>query len=372
MSLREHGAILAAWRAAGRDVAVATVTATWGSAPRPVGSTMVVAAPSEPGAFPDFEGSVSGGCVEAAVIDAAQEVLSGGAARLLRFGVSDAEARAVGLACGGRIEAWLEPLDERADRRLWREAAITGYGARRLLVHEGSFEVPAGRARTVAREAGGRVFAGTLGSAAMDAAADVLLGRHPVSDPPPAASPPEERAFPDATEQAGEALADLRFQILHDEASGPLILVGAGHIAQHLAPIASRLGFEVVVVDPRAAFLAAARFPNSRTVHAWPDRDTLRDTGLAEGAYVVTLAHDPKIDDLALRAALSAGARYVGALGSRASHAERIERLRGAGVGEAALAKIRGPVGLDIGARTAAEIALAISAELIAVRRGAR
>lgn len=149
-----------------------------------------------------------------------------------------------------------------------------------------------------------------------------------------------------------------------------LILVGAVHIAQALAPMAGLLGLEVIVVDPRRSFASNERFPGMRLMTEWPDEalDALRlDTRTA----VVTLTHDPKLDDPALDRALKSDAFYIGALGSRKTHAKRLDRLREMGHGEDALARIRGPVGLNIGAVTAPEIALSVLAQIVAVRRGA-
>jgi xanthine dehydrogenase accessory factor len=188
---------------------------------------------------------------------------------------------------------------------------------------------------------------------------------------------------------APEALADAAARVLArdqaellDSADGPvflephnpprvLVLVGAVHIAQPLAAMAGQAGFAVTIVDPRAAFATEARFPGHRLVVEWPDR-ALRDLGLDARAAVVTLTHDPKLDDPALLTALASPAFYVGCLGSRKTHASRLSRLKEAGVDEAALARLRGPVGLPIGATSPAEIAVSIVAEIIAALRGAR
>lgn len=350
MSLRALREEVAGWRREGRPVALATVAKTWGSAPCPVGSVLAVAAPAEEDGLPGLAGAVSGGCVEAAVIEAALGVLAGAPPRLLRFGVRDETARAQGLACGGTIEVWLEPMDERADRRLWWRAADEGRVLRRLVLLEDGGDASPGAARASMREDEGWRSAGSLGTPELDAAADRLL---------------------EGEASGSVRLAGVRALLLHEASRGPLILVGAGQIAQHLVAFAGRLDFDVVLVDPRAAFLAEARFPRARRVLAWPTAEALRGAGLGPAASLVALAHDPKIDEPALAAALDAGAAYVGALGSAASHAARLDRLRARGLDEARLARIRGPVGLDIGARTPAEIALAISAELVAARPGA-
>jgi xanthine dehydrogenase accessory factor len=148
-----------------------------------------------------------------------------------------------------------------------------------------------------------------------------------------------------------------------------LILVGAVHIAQALAPLAALAGFDVVIVDPRTAFASAERFPGIATVAEWPD-EALDHLRLDRSTAIVTLTHDPKLDDPALQRALGSDAFYIGALGSRKTHAGRVARLREAGFSEAGIARIRGPVGLAIGAVTAPEIALSIVAEIVAARRG--
>lgn len=194
--------------------------------------------------------------------------------------------------------------------------------------------------------------------------------------------------FPDAAEAASPAVIDAaRAALAADESataeiageawflhvhSPPLRLavVGAVHIAQALVPLAAALGFGVTVIDPRRAFATAERFPGVAVSQDWPDEAMAAFAPDARSA-VVTLTHDPKLDDPALDAALRSQAFYVGALGSRKTHAARLSRLRALGHGEAALARIRGPVGLDIGAETAPEIALSILAEIVAVRRGA-
>jgi xanthine dehydrogenase accessory factor len=142
-----------------------------------------------------------------------------------------------------------------------------------------------------------------------------------------------------------------------------LMVVGAVHIAQQLAPMAASAGYEVLVIDPRGAFASETRFPDVSISAEWPG-EALESAGLDRRCAVVTLSHDPKLDDVALAAALASGAFYIGALGSRKTHAGRIERLRARGFDDAALARIHGPVGLDIGARTPAEIAVSILAQM--------
>jgi len=273
-----------------------------GSAPRGVGAHMAVRADGT------FAGSVSGGCVEAAVIAEAQALMAGGPPRRLEYGISDDKAWSVGLACGGRIGIALAKADTAA------LAAILA---------------------TVAR---GEPAALVL---------DILSGGMTAVTGDSTTGPLDDHRF-------------LR-------AYGPpwrLVLVGAVHIAQALAPMAAAAGYAVTVVDPRAAFATAQRFSGVELICDWPD-EALPALRLDRRTALVVLGHDPRMDDPALTQALEAGCFYVGALGSRRTHAVRLKRLAGRGV-----ERVSGPVGLDIGASNPAEIAVAILAEIIQRRRG--
>ena len=303
-----------AWHEDGRRAALATVVETWGSAPRPVGSQLVV------GGGGEIEGSVSGGCVEGAVVVEALEALEDGQARMLDFGVSDDEAFAVGLACGGRIRVRVDPVGgtlppdllagltrARADRRPVAVVTDTGTGAMRLDGPEG--HAARFRADRSGFEEGGRTFVA-------------------IHNPP------------------------LR-----------MVVVGAVHIAQPLVAMARLAGYDPVLIDPRGSFGSEARFPGETILDDWPD-EALAAHGLDARTAVVTLTHDPKLDDPALTLALPSDAFYVGALGSTRTHAKRVERLTAAGVAEDAIARLDAPVGLDIGARSPPEIAIAIMASI--------
>ncbi|MFT3912640.1 MAG: XdhC family protein [Anaeromyxobacteraceae bacterium] len=321
----------AAWRAQGLEVALATVVSTWGSSPRPEGSHLVVNGRGE------LAGSVSGGCVEGAVVTGALAVLAAGRPTRLDFGVTEETALSVGLACGGTIAVWVEPLlPERALAAL--RAALA---AKRPAV----VAIDLGGAGSRLVELDGDGEGGALREAARAALAADRSGVW---------EGPEGPAF-------------LRVYAPPVR----LVIVGADHVAQALCALARPLGFEVVVVDPRTAFATEARFPGAELRRAWPD-EALAGVGLDRRTAVVTLSHDPKLDEPALAAALRSEAFYVGALGSRKTLPARRERLRAAGVGAPGLERLRAPVGLAIGARTAAEIALSILAEVVAVRRGAQ
>ena len=327
---------IARWLADGeRDIALATVLTTWGSAPRKAGAKMAFTAGGAA-----ISGSVSGGCVEGAVIEAGGQVLGGGQPCLLRFGVADETAWGVGLACGGTIEVFVERLDVAAYEAARRWVAAGTSGA--LLTAVAGPDEWLGRKAIVE---GGAVVAGSL-APALDA---------------------DTVALADAARHAQRVTVagDIELFIDPIRPAPALVMVGGAHIAVALARLARVLGYRTVVVDPRRAFGSAARFPDvDRLVQAWPDK-ALAENPLTTESAVVTLSHDPKIDDPALRAALSSDAFYVGALGSRKTHAARRQRLAAAGFDEAQLARIHAPIGLDIGADNPEEIALAIMAEVV-------
>ena len=319
----------ALWLATGARVSLATVVETWGSSPRPAGSQLVV---REDG---DFVGSVSGGCVEGAVVERALEVMQRGDAELLSFGVTDEMAWDVGLACGGRVRIHVERLED--------AEALT-----KLLA---------------AREARQpRVWLRWLSAERRELFAPEDL----------------ESLESDLREAAEEALRSDQARSV-ESGAGPifvqplnpplrLVVVGAVHIAQHLAGMATDAGYAVTVVDPRGAFASETRFPGVALSRSWPGA-ALKELGLDARSALVTLSHDPKIDEPALEAGLASEAFYIGSLGSRRTHARRLERLRARGLGDDSLARIHAPVGLDIGARSPAEIAVSILAQLTEVLR---
>jgi len=337
-------ALAARWRREGRAVALAMVVGTWGSSPRPVGSLLAVDQDGH------MLGSVSGGCVEGAVVAAAAAVMANGVAQTLEFGVSDGAAQDVGLACGGRIRVLLLPLEHtpRGDAGGMSLGTIDAIAA------------ALSRNRPL-----------VLATRLADGAQRILETR-----PQSAAVAGPETAQPGhaaLTRAARQALAADRSQAVEIEDTHWLIqvfntplrllVVGAVHIAQVLLPMARLAGYGVTLIDPRTAFATEERFPQTELVHAWPQRafaQLMPDSRTA----VVSLSHDAKLDDPALLAALDSQAFYIGALGSRRTHADRLERLAGAGIEPAGLARIHGPVGLDIGALSPAEIALSIVAEM--------
>jgi xanthine dehydrogenase accessory factor len=315
------------WHRAGRGAAFATVVQTWGSAPRPVGAQLAVSGDAE------IMGSVSGGCVEGAVVAEALEALDDGGARLMEFGVSDDDAFAVGLACGGTIRVLVEPVGAALP-----EAVLSGVvdarAARRPVAVEtalalGATQGPVTRVESVSHR--------ILGYGDAPARFDADRSGFVEDDP-------------------------ARFVAVHNPPLR-LAVVGGVHIAQPLARMAREAGYDVTIIDPREAFASAARFPGETLVHDWPDA-ALERHGLDIRTAVVLLTHDPKLDDAALMAALPSPVFYIGALGSTRTHAKRVERLRAAGVSEERIARIDAPVGLAIGARSPAEIAVATLAQI--------
>lgn len=324
----------------GNDLAMATVLSTWGSAPRKVGAKMVF---SPDGEF--IAGSVSGGCVEGAVIAAGEEVLATGRPQQLHFGVADETAWGVGLACGGTIEVFVERLDTDIYRivREWMAANRTGSVVTIVAGSEGLI----GQKAAIIED---RVVAGSL-SPEPDSDLLNLVA---------AVSTSSRHALDDATE------------VFIDVFSPPpkLIIIGGAHIAVVLAQLAKLMGYKVILVDPRRAFGSQTRFPGvDQLIQAWPDK-ALADIPLNISTALVTLSHDPKIDDPALSSALRSPAFYIGALGSRKTHARRCERLAALGFSKPQLDRIHAPVGLDIGADNPEEIALAIMSQIVAAHRG--
>ena len=310
------------WRAAGDRIAIAAVVATRRSAPRPIGSKLAV---SEGG---ELAGSVSGGCVESEVVEAAHEVLAGGEPRLLTFGISDDLALSVGLPCGGEIDVWVSEPDPE------------------LL----------GRLADVAREERRAVVFTDLDDGTQRL---VLDGDDPVAD--------------DLIRGGHSKVVELQGRRVFANVFGPpprLLVYGAVDTADALCAAARGLGWHTIVADARGRFATRERLPNAHEVIvAWPE-ETLAQVQPDHATAVVVLTHDDKFDIPMLVGTLTTDAYYIGALGSRRNQERRRERLLEAGVDESALDRISGPAGLDIGAHTPAETALSMLAEIMAVRAG--
>jgi xanthine dehydrogenase accessory factor len=327
---KQHDPIEAArrWIDAYGKVALATVASTWGSAPVPVGGQLVVG-PDE-----RFEGSVSGGCVEGDVIAEAAEVMASGRPRLLEFGVAEETAWRAGLPCGGKIKVLLEPLARARDGGYLDRLAAARRARKRLAV-----------------------------------VTNVLTGSRRLFEPGPGLPPEVAQCLATGesrlieTDEGAEAFVQAFLPPVR------VVIAGATNIGQVLAGLARQVGYDVVVVDPRAAFLTEERFAGTRNMTEWPEM-SLRSLGLDARTAVVALTHAAHIDDEALVTALGGECLYIGALGSKRTHAKRIERLKAAGFGENELSRIHAPIGLAIGAKGPAEIAVSILAEIIKTARG--
>jgi xanthine dehydrogenase accessory factor len=309
-------------------VALATVVDVKRSAPRPPGAKMAI---SERG---DVTGAVSGGCVEGAVVEAAREVLEGAPPRLVRYGIADEEAWDVGLPCGGEIGVWIQ-----ADP------------------HPGFVELARadGRGALVTDLASGERSLLTADGGPGDLDADV-------------AAAAEELMWAERSELRTIGGRDLFIDVTHP--APRLLAIGAVDFARQLCRVARAIGWRPFVIDPRAFFATAARFPEAEeVVAAWPQAGFAR-LGIDRATAIAVLTHDPKVDDAALVAALDSDAGYIGAMGSRRAQAARRERLLALGVAEEELERIAAPIGLDLGALTADETALSIMAEIVAVRHG--
>ena len=303
------------WHVSGTGAAVATVIRTWGSAPRPVGSQLAVSGEG------DIIGSVSGGCVEGAVIIEALNTLKTGRNVILEYGVSDEDAFAVGLACGGNIQILVEPVGFGLSENI--VADLVCRCQRREPVAY-SIDIKSGVNKVI-----------TLG---------INDGKKNVG-----------------THTSGFYGAE--FLVIYEK---PLrmAVIGGVHIAQPLVSIARMSGFAVVVIDPRSTFLNAIRFPNVELSNLWPD-EALKAFKPDSRTAIITLSHDPKIDDLGLIEALNSNCFYIGCLGSKKTHSKRLDRLSKIVNSDVCLSRLHGPIGLKIQSRTPTEIAISIMAEVI-------
>ncbi len=327
---------LARWRDEGEAVAMATVIRVDGSAPRGEGAKMLIARSGR------IFGSVSGGCVESAVAQEAQRVLDTGEPVTVRYGINKNMMWDVGLACGGAIDVYIEslqsgraPVLEPPDVACTVVSTGAGGGTRlRAFSHDGSWRLD-----------------GTLGDASLD-----------------------ERLLADAAQASSEGapvlrtIGDLEVFVDPQMAEPSLLIVGAVHIAIALCAFATRAGFAVTVIDPRERLNSAERFPSARErIVDWPE-DALPKLTIDDHTYVAVLTHDDKFDDPTLDHVLRRSPRYVGAIGSRKTQALRRERLRAAGFDDRTLDTLHAPIGLDIGAQSPEEIAIAVLAEIIAAK----
>lgn len=336
------------WIEQKKRFALATVTKTWGSAPRGVGSTMAISDKME------VIGSVSGGCVEGAVIEAAMEVLESDTPRHLSFGVSDETAWSVGLTCGGKIKVFVEPHLSLAtsppEKAVWKalKSTLEENGTGILIT---------------------RLSAETYSHA-------FVSNDDSVEGTPPSdfqqLLPLLKKMFMNRESGEIEWRSEPLF-IQSIPARSRLLIVGAAHISIPLVKFARELDFEIVVIDPRKIFATTERFPSppDQILPLWPE-EAFQQLVLNEDTYAVLLTHDPKIDDPALHILLRSPVSYIGALGSQKTHQKRVKRLREAGFSDEEIKRIHAPVGLDIQAKTPEEIAISILGEIVKVRRSPR
>lgn len=324
-----------------KPFALATVIKTWGSSPRPVGSALAVTADME------MAGSVSGGCVEGAVMKEAQKILESGRPQRLKFGVTDEDAWAVGLSCGGAIQVWTERFfafdEDPKERAIWSKLhyCLTNNIGCVLLTHMENSQ-----------------------------------NEHLLLVPEEEAVLGKDRENKELVKLAWKAYRERNNQMVEQKEEqyfarvfprkSQLLIVGAAHITTDLVRLGNMFDFETVVIDPRGIFANKTQFPEppGQLFVDWP-AEVLPDFTLDEYSYAVLLTHDPKIDDQALHLLLRSGIGYIGALGSRRTHEKRVKRLQKEGFDEEAIGRIHAPIGLDINAKRPKEIALSIMAEII-------
>jgi xanthine dehydrogenase accessory factor len=308
---------------------MATVVDTWGSAPVPIGGQLAISASGE------FEGSVSGGCIEGEILTEAEDILAGAKPKTMAFGVADETAWSVGLPCGGQIRVYIERLDaEHGGAELLDRAIAAREGRSGLVV------------RTRLEDGSRQIFERSTPGMPDDIAQRFSTAKSQL------VTAPEGEVFLHALIPPARIIA-----------------IGATHITQLLGQIAQVAGYEMVVVDPRTAFATPERFPGVQVVAEWP-QDALPKLGLDPYSALAVLAHVSHIDDEALKVALKSDVLYIGALGSKRNHDKRRERLIAAGFTPADLARIKAPIGLEIGAQTPAEIALSVMCEIVLAVRG--
>ncbi len=332
------------WREQGEDLALATLVSVRRSAPRAPGARMLITREGK------MAGSISGGCVEGDIVERALQVLAEGEPFLAEYGISDEQGFEVGLSCGGEIEVLVQPFEE---TDAWQAVRTRVEGQQPAVFALGL------RPQSLA----GRQLAIIDGEAvgSIDAQLDKQLVREAAS----------------VLRQGAASTASLPWQdtdaeVFLDTFVLPprLFIVGATQVAISLAPMAKRLGFHVTVVDARSVLATEERFPDiDELLRAWPD-EVLSDGELDARSAVVVLTHDPKFDLPVLEVALRSEAGYIGAMGSRRTHANRVDQLQKRGFGDEDLARIHAPVGLDIGGSAPEELALAILAEVVASRHG--
>ena len=297
------------WASEGEPVVLATVIETWGSAPRRVGAQMAI------GLNGKMQGSVSGGCIESAVVSEAQEAIETKSIRLLEYGVTNEDAFSVGLACGGKIRVMLEPVGH-----------------------------------TISLETLQKLVDFRKNKVSVACVVNIITG--------------ETKLKTGYSERFSGFEEENKIFVTVHNSPIRVVIVGAVHIAQNLVKLAKIANFDPIVVDPRSGFANSERFKSETIIEEWPDT-ALSKISIDRNTAIVLLTHDPKLDDPALEIALNSDAFYIGALGSKKTHAARIDRMKGLGFGVDRTNRISGPIGLYIGASNPAEIAISILAEII-------
>ena len=328
------------WFAEGKQVALATVLKTWGSSPRDVGSKMAISDLGE------MTGSVSGGCVETAVITESEEVLKTKKAKRLHYGVTDELATEVGLACGGKVDILLQPLDK-AWFKTWRQ----NHDDKKSILTSISLEESSknfGKVLMVDTDEKQVVYDSIVDK--KQGFAFGLIGK----------APTDIQVFSDNDEMI-YYMEPMRYP-------DRLCIVGGAHVSQYLVKFGNLMGYETIVIDPRKKFLEGERFADANQVRQeWADT-ALEDIAIDASTAIVFLTHDPKIDDPGLEVALKSKASYIGTLGSRRTQSARKERMLEKGITKLEYARVFGPIGLNIGSKTPDEIALSIISEIIKVK----
>lgn len=340
------------WIADGREIAVATLIETEGSSPLDLGAMMFIDSED------NIEGSVTGGCVEGALVEEAAEVLAGGGPRVAVYGISDDVAAGVGLMCGGTVHILVERLAGQSRLALddFLAAAIEGRPAALATLVDGE-------------NAGSRLLVTATGADGELTADEELLNKTVARE----TQGMLERGITGVRRYGKDGAAmgsDLRVFVHAFGESPRMVIIGAIDFSVATAALARQLGYRVTIVDPREPFIRSRRFSeHAEAVVQWPD-EYLNSQDLRERDVVLVFSHDRKLDEPALISALSSGAGYVGALGSRRTQAKRVERLAEAGLDDAEIARISAPCGLDLGAKTPAETAISVLAEVIAMGNG--
>jgi xanthine dehydrogenase accessory factor len=352
MNMNDFFETLGQWITRGETIALTTVVRTWGSSPRGIGAKMAVNSTGE------MVGSVSGGCVEAAVVQESMEVLKTGKPKLIEFRVSDAQAFDVGLACGGEIEIFIREINLETHREL--DEAIDQGEDVAIVTEIKNGGVLTGKDIVITEKAVRDGVAHSHIPFLFELAFSTIENR----------SPQRKKFVADESVIIGESLQIIvanDLDIFIDLVLQPprLIIVGGVHIAIPLVNLAKIMGFQTMVVDPRKQFGNRNRFPTADVItNDWP-QNALHTLDLNINTAAAVLTHDPKIDDPALEVLLNSPVFYIGALGSKKTQEERRQRMRGAGFSDDQLNRIHGPIGLDLGSKSPEEIALGIMAEII-------